>query len=124
MNRAWAMSLNKSDAARLRQEYQQLLKSDQNISARLPQNVKDSYIEMVGFPARVLAASGLIFLADRDMMLGTNTHENQVEINRLRSFLENEIGIFNNTLAGGKWKYMMPGMVTGTDLTQWNSQVS
>jgi hypothetical protein len=30
---------------------------------------------------------------------------------------------FNTKIAGGKWNRMMPGLVTGTDLTRWSSQV-
>ncbi|MGC3989037.1 MAG: hypothetical protein QM796_05005 [Chthoniobacteraceae bacterium] len=38
-------------------------------------------------------------------------------------FLEKQVDQSNHGLAGGKWNYMMPGLVTGKYLDRWNSQV-
>ena len=79
---------------------------------------------MVGFPARILAASGLIFLADRDIVSGIDKQAAAEKITQFRLLIDKEVNRYNEQIAGGKWKYMMPGAVTGQDLTKWSSQVS
>ncbi|HWA87080.1 MAG TPA: glycosyl hydrolase 115 family protein [Opitutus sp.] len=123
MNRGWACALPAGRAAELRSAYAALLAREKKLSAAVPAQARDAYFETVGFPARVLGASGLIFMADREIQLGRDVAANEKEIARLRAFLEHEVARFNNDTAGGKWKYMMPGLVTAPDLTQWNSQV-
>jgi hypothetical protein len=71
----------------------------------------------------VLAESGQIFLADRKICGGENVPANEKKIESLRSDLEARVGNYNTNVAGGKWNYMMPGLVTGKILNSWNSQV-
>jgi hypothetical protein len=78
---------------------------------------------LVGFPARVLASAGLIFMADRNVQRGIDVAANENNITALRNDLEGQVENFNTKIAGGKWNHMMPGLVTGTDLTKWSSQV-
>lgn len=120
MNRDWAVGLSMGDAKALRASYERLLADETRLAATIPAERKDAYFELVGYPVRILAASGLIFLADRDTQLGgpqTN------EIARRQAFLERQVAIYNDETAGSKWKGIMPGLVTGTNLTAWNSQV-
>jgi len=124
MNRAWALSLTDAEAAGLRRSYEMLLKADAGIFSALPQATKDAYFEMVGFPARILAASGLIFLADRDIVSGMDKQAAGEKITQFRLLIDKEVSRYNEQIAGGKWKYMMPGAVTGQDPTKWSSQVS
>ena len=42
---------------------------------------------------------------------------------RQKDYLEKQVAQFNNSTAGGKWKHMMPGLVTGKNLAHWGSQV-
>ena len=123
MNRAWALGLPSDRAARLRLDYENLLKNEEKISSQIPSQLQDAFFELVGFPARIMAASGLIFMADRDIQLGKDSTVANNEITRLRKYIETQVNFYNNDIAGGKWKYMMPGMKTAEDLTQWNSQV-
>lgn len=123
MNRAWAMRLTPEEAAELEREYLALQRREQQIAAAIPAAARDSYTETVGFPARVLAAAGLIFLADRKVQMGVDAEMNGKEMVRLRDALTTEVDSFNDRIAGGKWKQMMPGLVTNANLTSWSSQV-
>lgn len=123
MNRAWALGLPAENAAQLNSDYTNLLKKEEAIASKIPVAYRDAYFELVGFPARVLGASGLIFMSDRKIQLGRDSIALTKEITRLRGFLEKQVAQYNNETAGGKWKYMMPGLETAKNLTQWNSQV-
>ncbi|HVU24684.1 MAG TPA: glycosyl hydrolase 115 family protein, partial [Opitutus sp.] len=65
MNRGWACSLPASRAAELRTAYQALLEHESRLAATVPAAARDAFFETAGFPARVLAVAGLIFMADR-----------------------------------------------------------
>ncbi len=123
MDRAWALSLTPERAAQLENDYNNLLKREEALSAAVPAEARDAYTELVGFPARVLASAGLIFMADRNVQLGIDVAANENKITTLRNDLEAQVENFNTKIAGGKWNHMMPGLVTGTDLTKWSSQV-
>jgi hypothetical protein len=123
MNRAWALSLPADRAAQLERDYRNLLRREEAIAAALPAAARDAYTETIGFPARVLGAAGQIFMADRKVQNGVDAGANEREIARLRDYLTAQVENYNTRLAGGKWKGMMPGLVTGKDLTAWSSQV-
>jgi len=123
MDRAWALSLTPERAAQLENEYNSLLKREETLSAAVPAEARDAYTELVGFPARVLASAGLVFMADRNVQQGIDAAANEYKIMTLRNGLEAQVENFNTKIAGGKWNRMMPGLVTGTDLTRWSSQV-
>ena len=115
MERAWALSLAADQAAGLESDYQNLLKQTDAIAATLPADAHDAYTETVAFPARVLADTGLLFMADRN--------GNDAEVTRLRSDLDAQVVNYNTQLAGGKWNHIMPGLETGKDIAKWSSQV-
>lgn len=121
MIREWAMGLPEATAAQLRRDYQALLKDEARLAEAVPAEKRDAFFELVGFPARVLGSTGLIFMADREVQLGRK--ESEPEIAERRAFLEKQVARYNNEVAGGKWKNVMPGLVTGQNLTAWNSQV-
>jgi hypothetical protein len=123
MNREWAMLLPADRAAQLGRDYDGLLKREQALAATIPPEARDAYTETIGFPARVLASTGLIFMADRNIQLGIDPAANQSQIAQLRGELESQVKNFNTEIAGGKWNHVMPGLVTGKDLTAWSSQV-
>ncbi len=123
MNRSWAMSLPPDRATQLEADYQNLSKDERLLVLSIPANKLDAYTELVGFPIRVLSSAGLIFMADRNAQQGKDVAVNQKKIEQLRTNLEAEVANFNDRIAGGKWKLMMPGLVTGKSLTSWNSQV-
>lgn len=123
MDRQWALSLPPERAAQLEDDYKKLLPHEQMLSASIPPEARDAYIEMIGFPARVLGLAGRIFMTDRKVQLGADAAAGELEIAQLRGDLEMQVENFNMKIAGGKWNHMMPGLVTGKDLTAWSSQV-
>jgi hypothetical protein len=123
MVRAWALSLPRDEAAALERRYARLLQQEAALAAAVPADLRDAYVEMIGFPARVLGATGTIFMADRAAQLGDDPDAQSARIARQREFLEQQVAAYNDTVAGGKWKGMMPGLVTAPKLSAWNSQV-
>lgn len=124
MNRNWAISLSDKSSTGLQKQYTDLAKLETNLAARVPKGMQDAYTELIGFPLRVLTSSGLIFLHDRAIVYGADTSAHIAEINKLKNYLEAEVTHYNNDIAGGKWKFMMPGLYTGKTLSAWNSQVA
>ena len=124
MNRAWALSLPNKEAAQLQSFYEDLLKQERSVAAKVPAAQQDSYRELIGFPAEILGATGLIFMHDRAIAFGSNKQLHQQEIDRLQAFIDKEVDRFNTKIAGGKWQFMMPGATTAKNLTAWNSQVA
>lgn len=123
MERKWALSLTPERARQLEDDYQNLLDHEQSLASAVPANARDAYTELVGFPTRVLAESGRIFMADRKIQQGEDVSVNEAKIASLRSDLESQVQNYNTNLAGGKWNHMMPGLVTGRNLMAWSSQV-
>ena len=123
MNREWACGLPIERAAQLEADFGNLLQRENSLAATMPTSESDTYTELIGFPARVLASAGLIFMADRKAQAGMDVAANQKRIEQLRSALEAQVANFNVGIADGKWNRMMPGLVTGKDLTRWSSQV-
>ena len=123
MVRSWALSLPREQAAELERSYARLLDDEAKLAAKIPADMRDAYVEMVGFPARVLGATGTIFMADRAAQLGDAPDAQAARIARQRAFLEEQVAAYNDTIANGKWKGMMPGLVTAQKLSAWNSQV-
>jgi hypothetical protein len=123
MNRAWALSLSPESADTLHRAYEDLLQRERNVAATIPAAERDAYVETIGFPVRVLGESGLIFMADRKSQLGIDVAANRKKVIALRDDLTKEVENYNTGIAGGKWKNMMPGLVTAKDLTSWSSQV-
>jgi hypothetical protein len=123
MNRAWALSLSDKSAAQLKSEYERLLKMESSVAGKMPVVYRGAYAELIGIPSKILAASGLIFMHDRDIIYGADSLVKKPEIDRLRTFIDDEVENYNN-IGEGKWKFMMPGAVTARNLTAWNSQVA
>jgi hypothetical protein len=123
MDRAWALSLTPRRAAQLERDYKRLLEREESLADAVPASSRDAYTELMGFPSRVLADAGLIFMADRRAQETNDVTANGNEIEQLRNDLEAQVENYNTKIAGGKWNRVMPGLVTGTNLMAWNSQV-
>ncbi|MEI6194996.1 MAG: glycosyl hydrolase 115 family protein [Verrucomicrobiota bacterium] len=123
MNCEWALALPPAAATQLEGKYRNLLQQEAALFGVLPAEARAAYTEVIGFPARVLGSAGLIFMADQKVRLGVEVTANENEIIRLRNDLEAQVDNYNTKIAGGKWNRMMPGLVTGKDLTKWNSLV-
>src|SRR5262249_17784099 len=91
MNRAWALSLTKKDAAELEHDYQNLLKRDAAIAAAIPAASLDAYTETVAFPARILGAAGLVFIADRKVQKGDDPDVNGRAVARWRGYMTGQV---------------------------------
>ena len=124
MNRDWAVSISDKEAAQLQKSYENLLQVEVSVSGKIPSGQKDAYDELVGFPVRILAATGLIFMHDRAIVYGADQKIHLGAIDKMRTFIDSEVDNYNDNVADGKWKYMMPGAVTGKNLPAWNSQVA
>lgn len=124
MNRDWALSLPVKDVQQLQGAYENLLKQENAIAAKIPASMQNGYYEMIGYPAKILASTGLIFIHDRAIVYGMDTLVHRKEIDRLKIVIDREVDNYNNNIAGGKWKYMMPGAVTAKNFPAWNSQVA
>jgi hypothetical protein len=123
MERNWAVSLAPAYAGQLEADYRGLLDREKSLAGAVPAEARDAYTELVGFPAQVVGDAGLIFMADRKIQATNDVAASEQQIAQLRSSLEAQVGNYNTNLAGGKWNRMMPGLVTGRNLTTWNSQV-
>ena len=123
MDRDWALSLTPQRADQMEADYRNLLAREKFLSDAMPSALHDVYVELIGFPARILGTAGLIFMADRKAQEGINTAANETCIQQCRDDLDARVRNFNENLAGGKWNHMMPGLVTGKDLAKWSSQV-
>jgi hypothetical protein len=123
MERSWALALTDERAAQLLADYKKLIQDEQKIANTIPASHRDAYTQMIGFPARVLGRSGLIFMADRDVQLGRNVSENQTWIAELRDEISAAVTNFNTEVAGGKWNLFMPGIQTSEKIISWDSQV-
>jgi hypothetical protein len=121
MNREWALSLPQVDADTLTQDYTKLLQQEASFEKTIPAVARDAFFETIGFPAKVLAETGLIFMADRRAQWGAPVAGSQVD---WRAQLGGEVTKYNTQIAGGKWNLMMPGMETSTAFhAAWATQV-
>jgi hypothetical protein len=125
MNREWAISMSAADAASLETRYRALLERDKAILAILRPGLHDVYVEMVGFPAQLIAAAGLIFLLDRKIQEGLALDANREEMQHWYAFISAGAESFNSKLGGGKWNHIMPRLPRDDrgDAVAWNSQV-
>jgi hypothetical protein len=123
MNREWALSLAPEQAVQLESDYKNLLKLDDALSHEIPADADDAYTETIGFPAQVLGKAGLIFMDDRKIQEGVDISSNQEQISQLRDDLEAGVENYIKKISNGKWDHIMPGLVTGKDLTAWSSEV-
>lgn len=67
MSHTWVRNIPPAMARQLETEYRLLLEEDEKIEAALPPELRDCCYETVGFNARMLAFTGLLFLACRDI---------------------------------------------------------
>ena len=123
MNRDWALSLSINRAEQLKRDYKKLLNNEKELAKAIPSEIHDSYFELVGFSARIMGFTGLLFLADRDGLLSGDTIKSNQEVTNLYSYIQKQVDYYNHNIANGKWNYMMP-YETYKDLPEWYSLVS
>ena len=107
MTAAWADSLAPEQAATLLKDYGQLLDRERGLAATVPAEGKDAWTELAGYPAQMLAASGLVFLEDRLARTGPDPDAHTAAVNQWREFMESETIAYNEQVAGGKWRHIM-----------------
>lgn len=108
MNREWMMAMPADEARQLEADYRKLLDMNDRLIAAIPQQARDAYVEMIGFPAQLIAAAGLLFAADRKVQEGTNALANELEMKRWHDFIGARAEDYNRNLANGKWNFIMP----------------
>ncbi len=106
MNRDWAATLPLVEVEKLMADYHGLLHAQSQLYKHVPENSRDAFFELFGYPAQMLAATGLIFLYDRlahtDKTARTD-HEKAVA--HWREYIERQVAWYNNKLANGKWRH-------------------
>ncbi len=106
MDRQWAASLPDAEAKTLLAGYHRLLKDQDEFSAKVPQGSQAAFFELFGYPAQMLAATGLVFLYDRFAHLNNAAaSQNEHQVAHWRTFIEQQVSWYNNQLADGKWRY-------------------
>jgi hypothetical protein len=92
----WLDSVPEHTEKQLANEYQALMDEEKAVSATISADHADAYFEMVGYSARMLAATGILYSTD-DTELGK----------KCVRFINDQTDYYNQKLAGGKWKNMM-----------------
>ena len=97
-------------------EAEQRLEAWQKLSARaaaaekiLPPETHDAFFELVGYPVEAAAAMNEKCLALMEFYTGTNQDcaGRLAEARRAQAEIQRLTDIYNNQIAGGKWRYMM-----------------
>jgi hypothetical protein len=123
MRRSWALSLSPEQAATLHERYHRLQLAEEALAEKISPEYRDAYTEIVGYPVRMLAATGLLFLADRSVQHGKDSAKNQAEVERLHAYIDAQTRHYNQEVAGGKWNLMMSGPMTARKSIDWSSLV-
>ncbi len=106
MNRFWAATLPMVEVKKLLAAYHGLLETQQHLSRLVPESSRDAFFELFGYPAQMLAATGLIFLYDR---LAHTDHADRTQhekaVAHWRQYIEHQVAWYNDRLANGKWRH-------------------
>ncbi len=81
--------------------YQALLDQETAVAASIPPDRMDAYFETVGYPARMLAATGLLYTGPRE------------EMKKWKQYVDDQTRHYNEETAGGKWRGMMSTVPEG-----------
>jgi len=92
----WLTGLPEPREQQLAREYQALMDEETAVSAIIPADRADAYFEMVGYAARMLAASGLRYSTD-----------DAGQSKKWAQYIHDQTAYYNDSLADGKWRYMM-----------------
>ena len=80
------------------------MKRETATAAGIPADRADAYFEMVGYPARMLSATGQLYL---------DLADDKEQSKRLMQYIHDETRRYNEQIAGGKWKGMMADTMVG-----------
>ncbi len=106
MNRAWASELSNAQASDLLRRYHALIDTETRISIEIPSLARNAYFQLFAYPAQMLAATGLVFMYDRNARLGIGSKaDNQRQVRHWRTFMERQVWWYNHKLADGKWRH-------------------
>ena len=115
----WLNSLSAAELADLGRRYASLAEQERAVAGLVPAEQFDAYFEMVGYAARMLAATGQLYLHDEAGL--RRGHADQTAAARqLMGYIADETARYNDRIAGGKWRRMM--WITPEDL-EWPSDV-
>lgn len=106
MNRDWAAKLPMVEVEKLMADYHRLLHAQSQLYKHVPEDSRDAFFELFGYPAQMLAATGLIFLYDRLAHTDkTAQTEHEKAVVHWRAYIEQQVAWYNNKLANGKWRH-------------------
>jgi hypothetical protein len=91
----WIDSLSTSELDRMVKAYTALLAQEKTVAATVPADRADAYFETVGYAARMLGATGLLYAGD------------DATAKQWKRYIDDQTDYYNNKLAGGKWHLMM-----------------
>jgi hypothetical protein len=117
--------VNYHEAATRVAEYAALDRDAQAISDRLPAPARDAFYELVLYPVRMcnLSSQAFVEAATAKLYAGQQRASAASHVAAMQDALAkitSETNYFNNTLAGGKWKYVMTAQGTlGTYGYKW-----
>ena len=118
----WLTTLSPAERAELGRRYAALAEQERATAAMIPPDHADAYFEMVGYAARMLAATGQLYLSDtaaHDAGVA-NDPADLAQAKRWMGYIQDQTRAYNQTVAGGKWRGMMS--LDSHDLT-WPSDV-
>ena len=105
MNCAWAAELTNQEATDLMARYQRLFDAQRNLLRRIPTDSRAAFFELFAYPAQMLAASGLIFLLDRQARTNpAGAKDAGGKIAMWRRFIVRQVAWYNNKLMHAKWR--------------------
>jgi len=106
MDRFWAAKLPLVEVDKLLADYHRLLLTQDRLYQSVPEESRDAFFELFGYPAQMLAASGLILLYDRLAHTDkTEQTEHEKAVTHWRAYIEHQVAWYNDKLADGKWRH-------------------
>lgn len=103
---------NYGEADRVLAEWQDITKRAEKIYAKLPQEARDAFYQLVLYPTKGSAVVNELYIAvakNRALAKQNDPRANEFAKRARELFAEDQAmsDYYNNTLAGGKWKHMM-----------------
>ncbi len=108
---AWVDGLSAAARADLDRRYVALMQQETATAARVPADRADAYFEMVGYAARMLSATGLLYL---------HLDDDREQAKRWMQYIHDQTRRYNEQVAGGKWRRMMSDTMVGVS---WPTEV-
>ncbi len=109
LTNTFSTTLNGDEAQRRLEAWQKLSARAVAAGKSLPPEAQDAFFELVGYPVEAAAAMNVKCLALDEYYTGTNQDRaaRLVQARKAQMEIQQLTDIYNNRIAGGKWRYMM-----------------